>query len=157
MTGKVPRLRFLLPAVFLLVGCSSRINRGGELTGTVRINGEPVTAGNVLLFSEDGELSVAGPIHSDGTYVVRDPPLGKVSIAVQTRMFRVRGPASPPAGLAAGEPLESSRGIVVPAGSERGLVYKAVPEKYEQAETSALTWTVGWGQNRHDLELSGQP
>ncbi len=153
----LPR-RFLLPllaTLLLLVGCGGRINRGGTISGKVTIDGAPVTAGNVLFVSADGQLTAIGPIAGDGSYTVKEPPLGNVSIAVQTEQFRKRAP--PAKHSAPGGPPNKdagSPGMVLPKPSERGLVYKATPKKYEQADTSGLRHVVERGNTTHDIELT---
>ena len=58
------------------------------MSGTVTIDGEPVTAGEVLFISEDGKWSASSPLSAEGTFVVKEPPVGIVKIAVQTEAFR---------------------------------------------------------------------
>jgi hypothetical protein len=46
--------------------------------------------------------------------------------------------------------------VILPDPSERGLVYRAIPEKYEKVETSGLTCVVQKGTQTHDLKLSSK-
>jgi hypothetical protein len=142
-------------ALFVCVGCGGRINRGGMLRGKVTIDGAPVTAGDVLFVSDDDQLTAIGALKGDGTYLVKEPPLGNVKIAVQTTKYRDRGrPAansekSGPTHKDAGSP-----GMILPDSSHRGLVYKSTPKKYENADSSGLHYVVERGDAIHDIELT---
>ena len=129
----------------VLAGCKSG-NEGGEATGKVTIDGEPVTAGEVVFVSEDGILSSSGFIKGDGTYTVKEPPLGLVKIAIQTESFKTvdssNGPPKP-------HPV-----MKMPDPQVMGSVYKEIPAKYGKVETSGLTVTIKRGQLTHDLKLS---
>jgi hypothetical protein len=141
----------------LTAGCQDPLNRGGAVRGQVRIDGEPVTAGNVLFVSEDGKWTGIGPINGKGEYVVKEPPLGKVQIAVQTEMYRNFAPPArgAPAHDGGGGP-PGSKGMVLPDPAVRGLVYKPIPAKFESVDTSDLSYVVVRGDQTHDLELSSK-
>jgi hypothetical protein len=144
-----------LPLLFV-AGCGDPLNRGGEISGTVTIDDEPVTAGNVLLVSEDGKWSVVGPISATGTYTVKEPPLGTVRIAVQTEMYSQKNNPDPGHKTGKGNEPPGSRGMVTPNPAERGLIYKAIPAKYEKIETSDLSVTVTRGNQQHDIRLTSK-
>ena len=113
-----------------------------------------MTAGNVLFVSEDGQFTATAPLHGDGAYVMKEAPIGKVRIAVQTRMYR--GRAAPPPGSGRGGDANQvgSKGMMLPDPSVRGLVYKSVPEKYEQVDTSGLSNEVVRGNQKINLPLT---
>ncbi len=135
-----------------LGGCGPRINHG-EVRGQVTIDGQPVTAGNVLFVSEDGQLTSTAPLNGDGAYVMKEAPIGKVRIAVQTLIYR--GAAAPPTvGRGGGANQVGSKGMVLPDPSVRGLVYKAIPEKYEKVESSGLSAEVVKGDQKIDISLT---
>jgi hypothetical protein len=46
--------------------------------------------------------------------------------------------------------------MVLPDPKVRGLVYKAIPEKYERIETSGLTVVVTPGHQQHDIVLTSK-
>lgn len=141
---------------FVLAGCGGRINHG-EVSGLVSIDGQPVTAGNVLIVSEDGQWTATGPLHGDGVYSIREAPLGKVRIAVQTLMYRGTAVPPPRVGRPGGDASQvGSKGMMLPDPSVRGLVYRAIPEKYEQVETSGLSSEVVKGDQRIDLPLTSK-
>jgi len=147
-------LLLLLP----LAGCggSDPLNRGGTLHGKVTIDGAPVTAGDVLVVSEDGAWSVASPLRGDGTFTVKEPPLGPVKVAVQTERYRDRPlPTKYPAAKA-GAQSSGSAGMTLPDPSVRGLVYKEIPARYEKIETSGLTCVVQKGDQQQDFALTSK-
>ncbi len=141
-------------APMFLAGCSEPITRGETLSGRVTIDGKPVTAGNVLLVSENGQLTASAPLRGDGTYVVKEPPLGQVKIAVETLLYRDR--AAPEYGSEkTGKPgLVGSAGMVLPDPMVRGLVYQPIPEKYESVETSGLTLVIERKVQEFDIVLT---
>ena len=148
----------LLAGLFALglAGCNTGdgLNHGGKLSGKVTIDGKPLKGGNVTLLSADGKHSVQGFINGEGTYSVSEPPLGKVTIVVQTS--QLRGSAVPKggdAGKGAGKG-EGSRGMTLPDPKDIGLGYTEIPDKYENAATSGLTVEVKPGDQTHDIPLT---
>jgi hypothetical protein len=134
-----------------LAGCGSSdgINRGGELSGVVRIDGRPLGGGRVEVFSGDGKHSVGCEIRPDGSYTVNEPPLGPCKITVKTSYLQGM-PAVPKGGK--GGPQGSSPGIILP--KDVGLVYTPIPAKYEELSTTDLTVTVEPGKQSHDIDLA---
>jgi hypothetical protein len=141
-----------------LAGCTpgDPLNRGGSLSGKVTIDGEPVTAGNLLLISEDGNWTGTAPLRGDGTYTVKEPPLGNVKVAVQTELYRDRRVPTQYPSAKGKDKLPGSGGMSLPDPSVRGLVYKEIPEKYEKPETSGLTCVVQRGHQQHDFPLTAK-
>jgi hypothetical protein len=146
----------LFPVMVLIVcvGCGGRINRGGAVSGKVTIDGAPVTAGDVLFVSEDGQLTAIGALTGDGSYLVKEPPLGNVKIAVQTDKYRYRGRPGATSEKSGPPHKDGSPGMILPDSSKRGLVYKSTPAKYEKADTSGLHYVVDRGNTIHDIELT---
>jgi hypothetical protein len=148
---------FLLLAAatpFLTTGCGETVTRGERLSGRVTIDGAPVTAGNVLLISEDGRLTATAPLRGDGAYVVQEPPLGRVKIAVETLLYRDRTPPENGEHPEKSGGPRGSAGMVLPDPKERGLAYRSIPEKYERVETSGLTVVVERGVQQFDIALT---
>lgn len=148
---RIPALLGLLAA---LAGCGgqNKINRGGEVSGKVTINSKPVTAGRVLLVSADGIHSASGALRGDGTYTVKEPPLGECKVAVETAQFR--GAPRPVAPKAGKSRENSSPGMVLPDSSEVGLAYVPIPGRYEKTDTSGLSYVVPRGNSTHDISLT---
>ena len=149
---------FNLLLLLAMTGCGSPdpLNRGGTLAGAVTIDGEPVTAGNILLISADGAWTGTAPLRGDGTYTIQEPPLGTVKVAIQTEMYRGRPLPTKYASPQVEGQAASSRGMVLPDPSVRGLIYKEIPAKYEQVETSGLTCVVTKGHQQQDFPLTSK-
>jgi hypothetical protein len=129
-TAKFSSFPFLRPLVVALAlapaGCG---NGKGDISGTVRVNGAPVSSGRVTFTSEkQNGTSVIGAIGTDGRYKVAGCPPGPVKITVSPVFSR-------------GAPRE---------GPEAKDV---IPLRYAKGETSDLTYTVRAGRQQHDIEL----
>jgi hypothetical protein len=132
--------------LFLLAGCS-RI--GGDVRGTVTLNGKPVTSGLVTLHYEGG-TNVGAVIGPDGSYEIVKPPKGAAKVTVEP-------PATAPGGDL------SSSGIAVTTGSPDAkepvktpkTQAVAIPDKYKKVATSGLTLTVTGNSQTFDIQMVG--
>jgi hypothetical protein len=117
--------------VALSVGCSSPGPEAKEtvVTGSVTLDGEKLTMGEVYFESEDGKASGRGEIGPDGTYRVASAPLGQVKAAVRTSNYA----------RFAGTKMKDGKAITV--GGREGT-YIPVPKKYEEIGSSGLTFTI---------------
>jgi hypothetical protein len=111
-------------------GCSSAPEaKEAVVTGSVTLDGEKLTMGEVYFESEDGKASGRGEIGPDGTYRVPSAPLGKVKAAVRTSNHA----------RFAGTKTKDGKAITV---GEREGTYIPVPKKYEEVGSSGLTFTI---------------
>ena len=137
-------MRLLFPCLcVILASCTDGINRNGRIAGKVTIDGETVSAGEVRVFGSDGIHSMVGKIRLDGSYEVKEPPLGPCKILVVTSTFKDIPPKSKARG-----PVDYTD----PATGE-WPVYVATPAKYESLETTDLQFEIKKGENKFDLEL----
>jgi hypothetical protein len=153
--GRSTRTAALLAGfvALFLAGCGDAgLNRGGSLTGEVTIDGKPVTAGTVLVVSENDKYAVSGFINEYGKYTVKEPPLGPCKIAVQTR--DKKGSTRPADTGKGGKAGSGSAGMVLPDPEEIGLTYVPIPDHYEEAKTSGLVVEVKAGKQDHPLTLT---
>jgi hypothetical protein len=138
----VLRTAALLTAVWLAGGCGG----GGQsqpathtVSGTVRFNDKVVNYGSVAFYGGDGR-PVKSVIQTDGSYNIRNPPLGEVKVAVET------GP--PPV-------------LISPPGGKGGEPFKFekidIPLHYSDPEKTDLRYTVTPGQHRFDINLKPDP
>jgi len=142
-----------LVALFLIgCGASDGLNRGGELSGKVLLDGKPVGGGRVEIFSDDGKNSVSCAIRPDGTYTLAGPPLGPCKVTVKTSQLKGMPPV--PRGNNRHAPQGASAGMIYP--EDVGLVYTPIPAKYEDLSTTNLTVKVERGKQEHDLTLSAK-
>lgn len=115
------------------IGCSSPPSaKETVVTGSVTLDGEKLTMGEVYFEAEDGSASGRGEISPDGTYRVPSAPLGKVKATVRT---------SNHAQFAA---PKTKDGKAITVGG-RGGTFIPVPKRYEEVGTSGLTFTITAG------------
>ena len=124
----------LLTALALVAGCGPGAGTG-EVTGTVKVDGQPAPPGSSITFiPTDGKSPTAGAVIEDGKYTTR-VPVGPAKV-------QVRAPktiAKPKAGKQEGPG----------AGSE--LVEESLPAKYN--DNTALTYDVKPGTQTKDWDL----
>lgn len=83
-------LRFVLLLSVLIAGCSGKEKETAPVQGTIKVDGQPLTAGTVTFFPKTGR-SARGTIQSDGSYVLgtysdddgAQPGLHTVTIAAE--------------------------------------------------------------------------
>ena len=121
----------------------------GTVTGKVTFRGKPVYTGSVIIVGKDG-VAAAGPIETDGTYVVPKAPVGEVTVGVVSK---------DPVYLHRISQLRSSRtpipasALTNPTGIERKKWFP-IPKEYEEPVHSGLTFSVQKGDNnKYDIEL----
>jgi hypothetical protein len=104
LTGRFGRIAaggLFLCGILVAAGCGGQ---KGEVSGKVSYQGQPVRGGMVSFIPEAGGLKTSA-IEEDGSYTVRDVPLGPVKITVETDSFRP--PVMPQGGPGSGGPPES--------------------------------------------------
>jgi hypothetical protein len=131
-----------------VVGCGKG---RASVKGKVTFNNQPLTAGNIAYIASDNRIGT-GIIKSDGTYEIKDAPIGETTITVTTPKTPM-GPVrlqKPPPGVQ-GMPKE-----MMPPGYEPGKPVRImpVPEKYSTVETSSLKFTIKPGSQDHDVQLT---
>lgn len=133
------RSRLLITGVaaILILGCYS--NRfDAQVSGTVKLDGQPIGPGVVIFAPEDGKTNPArGAIQPDGTYELktsRDVGLapGKYKVSLQI----VEIPAD-----------------IVPGQRDMRPTKSRIPEKYTDTNSSGFEFDVAPGQNTIDLAL----
>jgi hypothetical protein len=170
----------LLTLALGAVGCGNSASETAEVTGKVTFNGQPVTAGSVyfVLESKADGASGGAPIAADGTFKGR-APVGKCKVAIQTQAFKPRekmsGPPGTPPGGKAGPPGWAKSGggapkantpppdIIFKTGNGSGEgggkagAYVAIPDQYENADSSGLTFEIKKGivNELGTIELTG--
>jgi hypothetical protein len=129
----LPRLLGGLAVVLALAGCDGK----GEISGKVRYNGKPLTAGRVTYTPQENPgAAVYSMILEDGSYKVADCPAGPARITVQTvvpRSSKAQQGAKPGPG---GRPPRVT-----------------LPVRYADPATSGLDYTVRSGSQEYDIDL----
>jgi hypothetical protein len=154
--------RWGLPALLALaVGCGPG---QGEVAGRVTYKNAPVPGGLVTFRPADGRFnSVTVELDKDGNFPAVPLPAGEVHVSIDNREL---APADPFGEVSLNVPLtpEAQKNLDVKkkktARSEkkkrpakRSDRYVAIPEKYHQAETSGLSFTVKRGAQTQNFEL----
>ena len=147
----------LIPTVFALVGCDSRIQyEHAKVHGKVTYNGKPVTFGSVLFVPveppKDGMMQPAsGAISADGMYELKsEADVGAILGEHKVVVIAVDGGK-------AMEPAEAAKDNAAPTPSKStgSVQFKsAVPKKYSDPSTTTLTRKIVAGDNTVDLELT---
>jgi hypothetical protein len=67
----------------VVVGCSGGGNPGTKITGSVTVDGKPLTLGSLVIESDDGKFHDSGPIDGEGNFFVGNAPFGKAKVRIQ--------------------------------------------------------------------------
>ena len=109
-------------ALLAVMGCGSST---ASVSGTVTLEGTPLTGGSVIFYGKNGTI-ISAAIGADGSYYVPHAPMGAVSAAVVN--FPKRTP-----------------------GAAANLV--AIPAKYYDPTTAGLHYTVTSGRQTIHIRL----
>jgi len=116
----------------LTVGCGPRF---GNVSGTVKFNGKPLSGATITFYDQD-KNPVSSAVSPSGAYTITKVRTGKVKVAVAVPLdipFMSSMPGSKPAAPKPGIPL---------------------PTKYLDPEVSGLDFEVRQGDQTHDFDLS---
>jgi hypothetical protein len=118
---------------------STKSATGATLEGTVKYGTEEVRAAQIIVVGKDG-TSAVGSIEADGRYLVKDAPIGEVTIAVNTAAGK---------GMMMGAAMASRDGK--PPTPPAKLI--DVPTKWAEPATSTIKTTVNKGKNEFNIEI----
>jgi len=137
----------LFACVLAAAGCSKI---GGDVSGTVTLNGKPLSSG-VVVFHMDNGKSVSAAIASDGSYILQKPQKGNATISIET----VQTPETNTniASLAPGKPDPSNPANEKPAPKAAKIM---IPDKYKNDKTSGFSITIGGGPQTLDIAMTGE-
>ena len=136
----------VLCAALLAAGCGPPPT--GTVSGTVKVNGQPVANGLITFESEVGKRDVFSAAVLDGKYTTGEIPVGPTKVTVVNRQPNPAAPPPKEGKLMAGQGGDLSpppRAAAAPAG---------VPTKYNSSATSGLTYEVTAGPNAKDFDLA---
>lgn len=127
------------------------------MKGKVTFKGKPLVAGTIAIVGNENRIG-HGYINKDGTYEIKDAPVGEVTITVQSPSPGRGGmpPPQPPPGVK-NPGIPSMPKEFVPGGAEEKTAlprdYEPAPAKYGKVETSDLKYTVKSGVQTIDIDL----
>jgi hypothetical protein len=139
LKAQLPQRRYsiLLASLLATVGCGGA-GMESEVSGTVRLDGQPVGPGAVVFAPLDGQSNPAdGAIQMDGSYFLktsREVGLKPGDYKVSVSVF--------------------DQPEVKPGERSMTPAKLVTPQKYADTETSGLQYTVEPGENTIDIELS---
>lgn len=136
--------------IIVLVGAMSMTGGGrkSEVTGKVTYKGKPVIYGAVILVSSDGAAAAAGPIKPDGTYTVTGMKPGEVRVGVISRDPAVQQRQHNKRWAKITRPVEQAS-LKAPVDRKKWFF---LPPKFEEPETSGVSFTLKGGQQDIVLE-----
>ena len=120
--------------MLLAAGCGGRPM--GDVSGTVTFRGEPLALGTIAFMSADGSV-VQGNVQ-DGVYHIAKVPLGLAKITV----------------FAHPSPIWPNMVDQVQAPPAFRKKFVPIPERYQNADQSGLTYTVVRGKQTYDVPLT---
>ena len=156
---------FCVVSTLLLAGCAPG---QGKVSGQVTYNGKPVPGGWITFLPVDSKQnSVPAELDADGKFTAV-VPAGEVLVSIDNRELEPRPndiPSLPP-GIPLPPDVRSKIGKGSPAKATEGDGksteeyrrpkgrYLPIPEKYYQAETSGLKFTIKDGDQPLNVELT---
>lgn len=145
-----------LSCLLVVAGCGvdDGIGKRYPVSGTVKLNGEPLTSGMVNYFPEDPNTArpASGTIDESGSYTLTtqspgDGAMGgKYKVSVSAYNIDKTKTATPERGGSADQ-------VVVAKARGKSLI----PSKYSGVDSSGLSATVGPTPSSFDFELVGTP
>lgn len=155
-----------LAAALALTGCGRSV---GSVSGKVTHQGKELKGGSVSFVSTDGGQSFASGITEQGTYSVPNIHSGDYKVVVETSSLRSTpsgkpGPAGRTPSAQAIKNAAPPKDAVIPEGytpsspADMAAVtmkkrYVEIPEKYEKAETTDLTFSANGSSQTFDIDL----
>jgi hypothetical protein len=157
----------LVGLLSVVMGCSKPT---GSITGKVTFKDAPVKGGSITFSSTEGLPQASGVILEDGTYSIPSITAGSYKVLINTEQYNPnkggsgfdKGRKQQPGNPKANE-KEDIPGKTIPGGAssnpadmaaaKSGERYVKIPEKYNKAETTDLTYTVVSGAQTKDFEL----
>jgi hypothetical protein len=153
MTATIARRAALVAVGFLAAlaaGC------GGEtkstVSGSVKLDGNPVPAGRVAFLSQEGSQQVLTAEIKNGEYTLSGVPVGKAAVTVIGAQSRVDRVPNMPANMQ--PPGSAGEGPSAP-GPARGPNV-VIPTRYGSPESSGLVCDVKSGETPFDINLTAR-
>ncbi len=138
--------------VFALLGCTSKQNQGGSLSGKITYKGRPVNGALLRLLPVGGEEeSVNVSVSQEGTFSIADIPPGEYKIVVEGSQLPPDVMKMPdlPKGM---DPAKAEEMRQKFQQSHKEAPTIAFPDKYKRASSTDLKCTITKGK-KETLEL----
>jgi hypothetical protein len=123
-----------------LAGCGGNT---GDVSGTVRFKGKPLSGGQVTFTGQDNPgASAFAWIGTDGSYSIHGCPTGLTKITVLP-LERNRG----------GQTSGTTKRFAAASKSDQRRKPPSIPLRYVDPNTTDLEFSVAGGVQHHDIEL----
>ena len=133
-------------------GSNEYMGPTGTVSGKVTLNGKAVPEGCRLAFVSDAGFSASGTVGADGSYQLSVLKSGGSSPKIPVATYRVSvGP--PSSGEMSEAEYEAMMDSSASGGAEAASTKSVIPDKYQAAATSELTFDVTEGANTIDIDL----
>jgi hypothetical protein len=150
----------LVLATLVFLGASGCAPPTGSISGTINYKGKSLPYGRVTFVCADGTV-VSGKIDSDGTYLIPQAPAGPARVAVRCLEEAMPVLVSvDPSGLPGGKGMDASvhapRGPMMIQSTEKPTSRPKpmrIPDHFQQAEKSGLTYEIRKGDQTYDIKL----
>jgi len=147
----------LAASCILLGGCGPDLKAHGVVKGKVTRGGKPLTSGTVMFFGKDG-VTGSGTIEPDGTYEVKDAPVGECQVTVRVDTLpmdpsvraRLKGGGTK---MPEGPRDPSKASPDLPSAPRVPKEIVPIDAKYSKPETSGLSFTVKKGEQTYNIDL----
>jgi len=128
-------------------GCSKGGYSGpiGTVTGKVTLDGKPAPQGSAVTFLSEAGYTGSAKVGADGSYTLMN--VDKPELPVATYKVAVAQPASEMSGADYDKYMSSG------GGGEAKTEKAAIPAKYQNTETSGLSFDVKEGPNTINIDL----
>lgn len=136
--------------LFLLVLWLLTREYTGEVTGRVTYGGKPIPWGRVTFVGQGGRKKAVSAAIKNGAYHLTNCPTGKVKISVESMPAKKIETPPPATGITKGFKIPAAKDVPPPEVIGQ---YVAIPPDYGNADTSNLEFKVGWGSQKHDIDL----
>ncbi len=125
---------------------------GNEVVGKVTYKGKPLAGGTVVLHPAKGKR-VVGHIMVDGTYLIKNVPVGEMVVTIETESVRAKPGKGPIPKIQPKEKKTEPKDKKLPDEAKAAARYVAIPRIYGDVKTSPLRYTVQSGKQTLNLEL----
>ena len=152
---------FLIVIVPLTAGCSGGASGDGftgdrgQVSGTITLDGQPLTKGCQVLFMADkGGYTATGVVGDEGRYTLIYG--GGDGLPVGDYKVQVGAPAPVQSGgaeTAAADPMKMASQMKLEPGAQKTDDTGPVPSKYQSTNSSGLSFNVEANQNTADFKL----
>lgn len=135
---RVASFALVVAAAALSASCTG--GGTGTVKGKITVNGQPLPRGLITFESEVGNRDAFAAAIVDGEYETGPIPAGPCKVTVIHSDFA--------------QPSAPEGNDLIPTRTAKDQPGLTVPDKYHQADTSGLTFTVKPGENTYDQDLT---